>query len=385
MDLDPIVPQPGNDRDPAHFVGRVETTTRARERLTAGANLLLTDPRRMGKTFWMHTFAAREKNFRSYLIDYEGVCTVEDFLIRTVEALVDDGPLPTKAISTLKTIFNNFDIELSGPLTIKSYHRQTSPRRLLTNILKTLDEDDDEVIPLVMMDEAPMAIDNIVRRESPEAAAEILQTLRELRQRRTITRVRWIITGSVGFHHVLRRAGMTQGVLNDLESLPLGPLSNDETEELARRLLLGIGQIPSDIVVETLTEVSGGIPFVLHKVAGMLDQRHRRVIGPADVRECFEDLIDDPDELKWFEHYLTRVVPHYGERADLAEQVLRATLSETNDWIPVDTLPPDNGVDDILEDLTKDHYLERRGRSVRWRYPALQYIWARKRGGWDRR
>ena len=385
MDLDPIVPQPGSDRDPAHFVGRVETTTRARERLAAGANLLLTDPRRMGKTFWMHTFAAREKNFRSYLIDYEGVCTVEDFLIRTVEALVDDGPLPTKAISTLKTIFNNFDIELSGPLTIKSHHRQTSPRRLLTNILKTLDEDDDEVIPLVMMDEAPMAIDNIVRRESPEAAAEILQTLRELRQRRTITRVRWIITGSVGFHHVLRRAGMTQGVLNDLESLPLGPLSNDETEELARRLLLGIGQIPSDIVVETLTEVSGGIPFVLHKVAGMLDQRHRRVIGPADVRECFEDLIDDPDELRWFEHYLTRVVPHYGERADLAEQVLRATLSETNDWIPVDTLPPDNGVDDILEDLTKDHYLERRGRSVRWRYPALQYIWARKRGGWDRR
>lgn len=51
MALDPIVPQPGNDRNPAHFVGRAETTTRARRRLGAGANLLLTDPRRMGKTF----------------------------------------------------------------------------------------------------------------------------------------------------------------------------------------------------------------------------------------------------------------------------------------------------------------------------------------------
>ena len=383
MDLDPIVPQPGSDRDPAHFVGRVETTTRARERLTAGANLLLTDPRRMGKTFWMHTFAAREKNFRSYLIDYEGVCTVEDFLIRTVEALVDDGPLPTKAISTLKTIFDNFDIELSGPLTIKNRHRQTSPHRLLTDILRTLDEDDDEVIPLVMMDETPMAIDNIVRRESPEAAAEILQTLQALRRR--TTRVRWIVTGSVGFHHVLRRAGMTRLVINDLESLPLGPLPDDEAEELARRLLLGIGQMPGDAVIKTLIEVSGGVPFVLHKVAGMLDQRHLGIIGPAEVRECFENFIDDPDEFGWFEHYLTRVVPYYGERADLAERVLRAALSETNNWTPVDILSSDDGVNSIIEDLTNDHYLERRGRSVRWRYPALQYIWGRKNGGWDRR
>ena len=383
MDLDPIVPQPGSDRDPAHFVGRVETTTRARERLAAGANLLLTDPRRMGKTFWMHNFAAREKDFRSYLIDYEGVCTVEDFLIRTAESLVDDGPLPTKAISTLKTIFDNFDIELSGPLTIKSRHRQTSPHRLLTDILRTLDEDDDEVIPLVMMDETPMAIDNIVRRESPEAAAEILQTLQALRRR--TTRVRWIVTGSVGFHHVLRRAGMTRLVINDLESLPLGPLPDDEAEELARRLLLGIGQMPGDAVIKTLIEVSGGVPFVLHKVAGMLDQRHRRIIGPAKVRECFENFIDDPDEFGWFEHYLTRVVPYYGERADLAERVLRAALSETNNWTPVDTLSSDDGVNSIIEDLTNDHYLERRGRSVRWRYPALQYIWGRKNGGWDRR
>ena len=383
MDLDPIVPQPGSDRDPAHFVGRVETTTRARERLAAGANLLLTDPRRMGKTFWMHNFAAREKDFRSYLIDYEGVCTVEDFLIRTAESLVDDGPLPTKAISTLKTIFDNFDIELSGPLTIKSRHRQTSPHRLLTDILRTLDEDDDEVIPLVMMDETPMAIDNIVRRESPEAAAEILQTLQALRRR--TTRVRWIVTGSVGFHHVLRRAGMTRLVINDLESLPLGPLPDDEAEELARRLLLGIGQMPGDAVIKTLIEVSGGVPFVLHKVAGMLDQRHLGIIGPAEVRECFENFIDDPDEFGWFEHYLTRVVPYYGERADLAERVLRAALSETNNWTPVDTLSSDDGVNSIIEDLTNDHYLERRGRSVRWRYPALQYIWGRKNGGWDRR
>ena len=383
MALEPIEPQPGSDRDPANFVGRTAITSQARKRLQVGANLLLTDPRRMGKTFWMHTFAAREKRFHCYFIDYEGVFTVNDFLIRTADTLVKGGKLPTRAFQKLKTIFDNCDIEISSPITIKSYHRQTSPHVLLTDILSTLDGEENDVIPLVMMDEVPMAVNNIAEREGSGAAEEILQTLRALRQK--TTRVRWIVTGSVGFHHVLRKTNMTQGVLNDLESLPLGPLPRDEADELARRLLLGVGQEPLDDVVNELIAVSGGIPFLLHKLVGALAQRCYTAFSPSDVRECFENFIDDPDEFRWFEHYLTRVTPHYGERAQVADQILRQTLSQTNEWIPVDSLTQGEEFSDVLEDLIKDHYLERRGRSVRWRYPALQYIWARKKGAWDRR
>ena len=383
MALEPIEPQPGSDRDPANFVGRTAITSQARKRLQVGANLLLTDPRRMGKTFWMHTFAAREKRFHCYFIDYEGVFTVNDFLIRTADTLVKGGKLPSRAFQKLKTIFDNCDIEISSPITIKSYHRQTSPHVLLTDILSTLDGEENDVIPLVMMDEVPMAVNNIAEREGAGAAEEILQTLRALRQK--TTRVRWIVTGSVGFHHVLRKTNMTQGVLNDLESLPLGPLPRDEADELARRLLLGVGQEPLYDVVNELVAVSGGIPFLLHKLVGALAQRCYTAFSPSDVRECFENFIDDPDEFRWFEHYLTRVTPHYGERAQVADQILRQTLSQTNEWIPVDSLTQGEEFSDVLEDLVKDHYLERRGRSVRWRYPALQYIWARKKGVWDRR
>ena len=383
MALEPIEPQPGSDRDPANFVGRTAITSQARKRLQVGANLLLTDPRRMGKTFWMHTFAAREKRFHCYFIDYEGVFTVNDFLIRTADTLVKGGKLPSRAFQKLKTIFDNCDIEISSPITIKSYHRQTSPHVLLTDILSTLDGEENDVIPLVMMDEVPMAVNNIAEREGAGAAEEILQTLRALRQK--TTRVRWIVTGSVGFHHVLRKTNMTQGVLNDLESLPLGPLPRDEADELARRLLLGVGQEPLDDVVNELVAVSGGIPFLLHKLVGALAQRCYTAFSPSDVRECFENFIDDPDEFRWFEHYLTRVTPHYGEHAQVADQILRQTLSQTNEWIPVDSLTQGEEFSDVLEDLIKDHYLERRGRSVRWRYPALQYIWARKKGAWDRR
>ena len=384
MELQPITPQPGNDRNPANFVGRIEMTTRARERLLAGSNLLLTDPRRMGKTFWMRTFAAREQSFHSYFIDYEGTETVDGFLIKTAEVLIRDRSLPLRARKQLETIFDNSEISLSkGPLAIKGYFQQTPPYHLLTRVLSALENEDSKTIPIVMMDEVPMAINNIAVREGTSSAERVLQTLRALRQ--DTSRIRWIVTGSIGFHHVLRRIDATQGVLNDLESLPLGPLAHIEAEELAKRLLLGIKQPTIDTVVNELIEVSGGVPFLLHKIVKTLDERHKNVINPHDVRECFEDFIDDPDEFSWFEHYLTRMPSNYDSRARIANDILRKALSETNMWVSIETLAPNEEAAATLDDLIKDHYLERRGHSVRWRYPALQYIWARKKGVWDRR
>lgn len=384
MTLRPITPQPGNDRDPNNFVGRVEITAQARELLRHGTNLLLTDPRRMGKTFWMRNFASQEAGFRCYFIDYEGVFTVHNFLINTADALIKERKLPERALTKLKTIFDNCDLEISpGPITLKTYHHQTSPHVLLTNVLTALDDDEDDAIPVVMMDEVPMAINNIADREGASAAEEVLQTLRALRQK--TARVRWIVTGSVGFHHTLKKTNMTQGVLNDLESLRFGPLTNDEAKELAHRLLLGVEQDPNDAIIDTLIAKTGGIPFLLHKVVGTLARQNYGVFKPSYIEECFEDFIDDPDEFRWFEHYLTRIAPHYGTNAKMADQILRSTLSATNDWTCIDSLPQEDITLEVLEDLIKDHYLERRDHSVRWRYPALQYIWARKKGVWDRR
>lgn len=172
--MEPIPPQPGNLRDPRYFVGRRRTTEQARERLLAGASLSLSDPRRMGKTYWMHYFATtQDKVFNPFIIDYEGVYTIEDF-------------------------------------------------------------------------------------------------------------------------------------------------------------------------------------------------------------------IDDPDEFGWFGHLLTRVDRYYGQDTDTAQRILDSALRHDSSWTTVDDLPQAPGTMKVIDALVSDHYLEARGRSVRWRYPALAYIWARRRRTWDR-
>lgn len=98
---------------------------------------------------------------------------------------------------------------------------------------------------------------------------------------------------------------------------------------------------------------------------------------------CFEDLIDE-GAVAWFDDFERRVKPYYGEHSDLAMKVLDTVVTRSHDWVSIDLLPDRKETLMIVDDLVRDHYLEQRGRSLRWRYPALQYIWARRRRLWDR-
>ncbi len=386
----PITPQPGNDRDPENFVGRVATTARARERLKAGANLLLTAPRRMGKTFWMLSFAAREAGFRPYFIDYEGTNTVEEFLSKTVNALLESSDLPTKTRKVLKTVFKNIkSVGVPGILTIQPYHRATSPHKLLQEILITLD-DQEGLIPLILMDEVPMAIEAIGKNEGQEAARALLQTLRAIRQANP--NISWIVAGSIGFHHVLTLVDATSGELYDLEPLRLELMPSEESQELASRLLLGINIQPEAAVVAELIAVGGGMPAIQHMVVSSLKQRLSAgtALGPQEVRECFEDSIDSQDEFRWLMDIDKRISFYYGQRTELAERVLCTALSSEHRWLKITDLsqeaelPQQQELTKIINILCDDHYLEIRGKSVRWRYPVFQYIWARKNMIWER-
>lgn len=374
-----IRPQPGNLRDPRSFVGREAVTSRARERLSVGANLLLTDFRRMGKTFWMHAFAQRESAFIPYLIDYEGKSTTEEFLTTTAKALASNPDLSTRARRHLATMFKHVDsVGVPGFITLKAYHANTPPLELLTSTLQILDEDDNERIPLVLMDEVPMAVSLIAENEGPQAAKGLLQTLRGLRQ--NTTRVRWIVTGSIGFHHVIRRAGATSGDINDLEPLHLGPMPEEESQELAQALFRGIHQVPSDAVVDELIDVSGGIPAIMHQVLTIIDLHGHDAPGPDDIREAFEDVIDAPHAFASFRHFAERVSEYYGPLTGEAEQILDITSrSARGAWVAVTDLPQDDELRNTMDLLCQDYYLERHGGRVRWRYPAFAYIWSRSR------
>lgn len=378
--MEPILPQPGSASDPKDFVGRRATTERATRALLAGENLSLTDPRRMGKSFWIGHLCATTIEFTAIKIDYEGVSTAETFLTRTVEALSQHNSIGVKVKHRLLTLFDGVDVDL-GPVTVKTTARATPVSKLLTDVVMSLNNATDQKPVLVCMDEVPLAIRNIAANDSTQTAHEVLQTLRYLRQ--SASNIRWIVAGSVGFHHVLRLCGASEGDVNDLNNLPLGPLQDDDSRELVQRLLLGIGRSASPQAIDLWIAVTGGIPFLIHKVANLLDDGSDAEIDPAGVEAAFDEFIADRDESRAVTHLLTRLESTYAEHAPLARKILdlAATIDE-----PIHPFGFDarfdvtvDQVNTVLDWLVDDHYLLERHRKFEWRYNVLRTIWRHRR------
>ncbi len=371
--MHPIRPQPGSSLDPVNIVGRRDVTRRARRALLDDNNICVNDPRRMGKTVWLDLFcSAPGEGLEAVKIDYEGVRTTEVFLTRTVEGLRAHRTLPGKAKAKLQALFENAELG-AGPVTIKAGVSTRTAIDLLDETVRSVDAHlADDVMLVIAMDEVPLAIANITEDEGAAAAHLLLQTLRSLR--RTGSSLRWIVCGSIGFHHVLRRCGATEGVINDLVNLPLGPLQPDEAHELAQRLLLGVDRRANEPTAAVLVEICGAIPFLIHALAHHLEDAGTGPVEANDVTTAFGEFMDDRDDSRAVTHLVTRLDPLYGDDAAAAEAILdRVALDEAT---RVDDLDADAS---LLDDLIDDHYLIERDRVLRWRYDVLRKIWMHRR------
>lgn len=375
MTVDPIAP--GASRDPRFFVGRTQPTERAISWLLSGKDIALTDPRRLGKTYWLRVLALRTTEFEVVMIDYEGVTTAEEFLLRTAAALRDFQGLSKTARERLRIMFSGFELA-AGPVTLSAAAGTQSPNKLLADTIAAVEAH--AARPLVIaMDEVPIAIQSIVVSESAESAREVLMTLRSMRQR--TERIRWIVAGSVGFHHVLRMAAVTEGALNDLEVLTLGPLTEPECDELAHRLFAGIRRRPAPKAAETLSRISSGIPFIMHRiVAGLQASGATGDVTPAQIDGALAAFISDRDESRSVTHLVTRLDELYKELTPLAESVLSylAVDNKAKRMVDIGEALTPNPADlrRVIDDLRDDHYLRLLPSGLlEWRYDVLRRIW----------
>ncbi|MDH4146779.1 MAG: hypothetical protein OEY23_16595, partial [Acidimicrobiia bacterium] len=212
---------PGSSLDPGDVIGRDDAILSAVGQMRNGSSLLLSDPRRMGKTALLDRLCNHPGvGLTAVKIDYEGVHSQEEFFRRTVSGLRAHQRIRERVEQAVGP-YVEFEGKL-GPVKIKAAFAAKPANALLVDVIGSVDAriDAGELV-VIAMDEVPLAVGGIVDAEGPAAARQLLEALRQLR-RKNPSSIRWIVTGSIGFHHVLRRCGSTEGVINDLVNLPLG-------------------------------------------------------------------------------------------------------------------------------------------------------------------
>ena len=382
-----VRPLPGGAPDPVGVFGRDDTILWAWEQLSAGTSLLLNEPRRFGKTallLRMCHFPSPEAH--AVILSFQGVATRAEMAGRALGGIAGHRALGDRVKGKAASFLNR--VSGVGPITLHPSLAEDpidSLERAVAEIDATLG--DDELLVLAW-DEIPDMVESIAAQEGKPAAVQALAAMRRLRERSE--RVRWILTGSVGFHHVLPLVGADSTVLNELQNLPLGPLDEAWSRWLAESLLLGITDLPRPEAVDALTSVSGGIPYLLHLVAARLRDQRRSPINAESIEDAFEGCVEDLDESHGVTHFLTRIGKYYGDEGGAARFVLDTLLHGGMTREDLSSMASEEGLAlgegeefrSLLELLRTDHYLTRSPEPLpvyAWRYPVLARIWRQRR------
>jgi len=260
-------------------------------------------------------------------------------------------------------------------------------RSVLKDVAEQLENDNKRLV--IIWDEFPDAIRAILEKEGVEAAGDIMSRFRALREQ-SGERIRWIVTGSIGFHHVLGKLSGRRSLINDLHMVSLEPLAPEYCRWMTECMILKIGCSYDAKKIEAIADVSGGIPYVLELMVRYIRDKNEPI---PETRSAARQLLiaaaDSPAIGSNWAPLLERVDDYYEDHAELAETILDIVAQGPKQFSEILPLlgndgkaPPDKRTaNKIINLLIEDHYLSYSNTSelFSWRHTPLQTIWQARR------
>ena len=322
--------------------------------------------------------------------DVEDAGTAAEFAERVCRSIEEHLSGMGRAVSKVRAFVQEVaGTEISGVIRLPPAARRQW-KTVLEKAFEDLAEARDARV-LFVWDELPFMLQKVIHRDGEQAAMDILDTLRHLRQTYG-RRFPMMYCGSIGMHHVARRLrfdGHTNPALNDLLTVELPPLPIEDAIELCKRLIVGETLVCDEraTVAKRIAELVDGVPFYIQSVVQKLRVPGGPVTAETAARVVAEALVDtnDPWHLR---HYQDRLRGYYGDTtATLAAAILDELAAADKPRSPREiqqalaaTATPVQDLEalrELLLRLGQDHYLMRtagQGRYV-FRFPLIRRWW----------
>ena len=227
---------PGGRLNTEDIIGRDNEIARY-WRVLERQGLVISAERRIGKT---HIVLKMREECRSEFLpfyqDLEAVHSVAD-LVRSIYQLVEHSSKASPGVRTRIAKWSGlFPKKIAG---VDFPTISNTWQVLLNEAFNDLFRVAGDRVVLMLWDEFPLMLHNLQRKEGHDSAIKLLDFLRALRHDSS-DRLRFLFTGSIGLHLVLRslRAeGNANDPVNDMLSLTVPPMTREDTCNLASALL----------------------------------------------------------------------------------------------------------------------------------------------------
>ena len=353
--------------------------------------VLMTAERRIGKTSVLRKMHHKPApGWLPLFIELESFRSADEFAVAVYRAVQPYLCIGKRAANAAERIYEENEFG-----TVKKRSGQRPWKLLLTSAVRDILSADTSLRPVFMLDELPYMIENVSRAHDAQAALEVLDMLRSLRQE--FRGLRMVFCGSIGLHHVLKgilHDGISAAPVNDMRPVEVPPLETGDAVSPALDLIRGENLESSDPAraAETVAAEADCFPFYIHHIVSSL-RDERLHAEPAIIREVVARHLVDSNDPWNLSHYRDRICAYYGG-GKTARHVGRIldVLAAASGALSVGQLrdalngssPDSDDVDElvrVLRLMERDHYLIRdpEGR-VQFRFRLIRRWWTLDRG-----
>jgi hypothetical protein len=373
-------PVEGND-----FFGRSKELKLANRLLDGNHSLLLSAPRRIGKSSFAKRLIEEKKQsgWKCIYIDLEEKTTEEGFITQIIDSFTEGNiwkSLSTgmsKGVTTLfkkieKVSIGPVDINLGGPEEQEDFYKE----------LKDLIRHDEDTF--IVVDELTLFLGVLNSSENgAEKVAFILNWLRSLRQV-SQTKIRWLFCGSVGLRNFTSNLELGY-TINDLMEFSLDELTHDEAVDLFSQLCKSENmEAPVEVVEYMLDKLHWNIPYFIQVIFSKVYESYdgecvtKQNIDNAYCSLCSENYLDTWSqrlkEYRDLEAPARKVLKALATKPEgLKRDELLDVLMTSHDAGKVDDV--DYVLSKLLRMLENDGYLWKKESVRAFRSPLLRDYW----------
>jgi AAA+ ATPase superfamily predicted ATPase len=367
------------------FFGREKELRQAKRLLDSKHSLILSAPRRIGKSSLAKRLIAEKKRdgWKCVYIDLEPAKTEKGFLGLIIEAFSKSDiwqHVANDVLQKLTAILNRIEKISVGPVDIRM-GKAEEQENLYKNLEELINHDEDTFI---VIDELTLFLGELYKTEDgPEEVTFILNWLRSLRQV-SQTKVRWMFCGSVGLRNFTESKDLGY-TINDLTELPLGELSHSEAKELYRLLCVSEEMnMEEELIDYALDTVQWNIPYLIQVMFSKLSEKYNgSAVTKEDISKSYRELYTENFLNTWSERLI-----EYQEFEMPARKILKALcINEkgmtrdnllsviSGDYKTEDAERVDYLLSKLLRMLENDGYIVKEDSLRRMRSPLLRDYW----------
>ena len=370
------------------FFGREKEIRKANRLLDSNHSLLLSAPRRIGKSSLAKRLIEekKQKDWICVYIDLEETTTEEGFLRLVIEAFKKNGIWKqfTDGMSKgLASVLDRIEKVTIGGVVDFNIGKREEQEDLYKNLKELIKHDEDTFI---VVDELTLFLGILNKSENgAEKVAFILNWLRSLRQV-SKTNVRWLFCGSVGLRNFT--SAMNLGyTINDLMEFGLGELTRKEAEGLLSGLCKSEDmEMSEELINYTLDKLHWNIPYFIQVIFSKLAEEYEDKVTKESIDIAYNKLCSENYLRTWSER-----LSEYREYEAPARQILKA-LSAQSAGLKRDAMlnilmtgqeaskveEVDYILSKVLEMLENDGYIIKMDSIRTFRSPLLRDYWFNK-------